>query len=563
MGISTSTGTLTAGQSRTFNLAPASAVTLTLLPNARVTITESPAAVTATGLGGNATRVHEPRLPGSFTYGPYPMGGAVVVENESNSGSSVSWVRSDALIAESVDGTSSLVDGAGNVWPGVGGVAGHKRYPFGLLAKIPNQSIYIGTETASSFGDFGRGLVEYTYSNGEFTKRKIADAKVGLPVSGGSALTDGAILGAWALRSGAVLFAFRSSSGGYANKVFLFRTNIARDNYGSGSTPTDKRAVLNIGEKAGTHPEQLRILHARSLCEATIGGANVLFFAEYSTATGRVSGSTNDWVRLLKSTDDGVTWSVVLDWNTGGTHYTDHLHFVVQNPYTGYIYIGSGDDTAAGNDERFVLEWDGVSAAPAANTDPALFGATAGWNFIGKTELARFGDLLFQPSYCYGIPDCDTQAADTTSDAFVGVMIDPKLRWLSSVSAVERVDNNPPIIGAKDAAGNSIWVSFIQSSASDKSLYVWLSKSHLKGESWTLVGRIKNYTSSAMPFGLWYDAALGGFVLSGVNAGGFAVNSAAKSIAEGQNITASTIVFRIIDTVTAGGVYIDGDTLGQ
>ena len=81
MGTSTSTGTLTAGQSRTFNLAPASAVTLTLLPNARVTITESPAAVTATGLGGNATRVHEPRLPGSFTYGPYPMGGSVVVEN--------------------------------------------------------------------------------------------------------------------------------------------------------------------------------------------------------------------------------------------------------------------------------------------------------------------------------------------------------------------------------------------------------------------------------------------------------------------------------------------------
>ena len=108
MGISTSTGTLTAGQSRTFNLAPASAVTLTLLPNARVTITESPATVTATGLGGNATRVHEPRLPGSFTYGPYPMGGSVVVENESNSGSTVSWVRSDALIAEDIDFSAAV-----------------------------------------------------------------------------------------------------------------------------------------------------------------------------------------------------------------------------------------------------------------------------------------------------------------------------------------------------------------------------------------------------------------------------------------------------------------------
>ena len=122
MGISTSTGTLTAGQSRTFDLAPASAVTLTLLPNARVTITESPATVAATGLGGNATRVHEPRLPGSFTYGPYPMGGSVVVENESNSGSTVSWVRSDSLITMSEDGTS-LVSGDGTTYGPISEIA--------------------------------------------------------------------------------------------------------------------------------------------------------------------------------------------------------------------------------------------------------------------------------------------------------------------------------------------------------------------------------------------------------------------------------------------------------
>jgi len=113
MGISTSTGILTAGQSRTFNLSPASAVTLTLSPNVRVTITETPATVAATGLGGNASRVHEPRLPGVVTYGPYPMGGSVLVENESNSGSSVAWVRSDSIVAESADGSSSLVDAAG------------------------------------------------------------------------------------------------------------------------------------------------------------------------------------------------------------------------------------------------------------------------------------------------------------------------------------------------------------------------------------------------------------------------------------------------------------------
>ena len=104
MGISTSTGTLAAGTSRTFNLAPASAVTLTLPPNCRVTITESPATVAATSLGGNATRVHNPRLPGTFTYGPYPMGGSVLVENGSSSGSTVTWVETGAIYATDSNG---------------------------------------------------------------------------------------------------------------------------------------------------------------------------------------------------------------------------------------------------------------------------------------------------------------------------------------------------------------------------------------------------------------------------------------------------------------------------
>jgi hypothetical protein len=43
------------------------------------------------------------------------MGGSVLVENESNSGSSVAWVRSDSIVAESADGSLSLVDGGGKL----------------------------------------------------------------------------------------------------------------------------------------------------------------------------------------------------------------------------------------------------------------------------------------------------------------------------------------------------------------------------------------------------------------------------------------------------------------
>ena len=113
MALSTSTSTLAVGASRTFNLSPGSALTLTTLPNCRVTVTETPNTVSASGVGGNASRVHNLQLGQTVTYGPYPMGGTVVVANASTSGSVVTWIRSDALVAESASGAVSLVSGDG------------------------------------------------------------------------------------------------------------------------------------------------------------------------------------------------------------------------------------------------------------------------------------------------------------------------------------------------------------------------------------------------------------------------------------------------------------------
>ena len=115
MSTTTTTGTLTAGSSKTFNLAPGSALSLTLSPNVRVTITETPETVSGSGVGGNTTRVHEPQLAGTFAYGPYAMGGVVVVAVASNSGSSVAWTRKDTVVSTSSDGTA-LVSGDGNLY---------------------------------------------------------------------------------------------------------------------------------------------------------------------------------------------------------------------------------------------------------------------------------------------------------------------------------------------------------------------------------------------------------------------------------------------------------------
>jgi hypothetical protein len=115
MALSTSTSTLAVGASRTFNLSPGSALTLGAPPNVRATVTETPNTVNASGVGGNASRVHNLQLGQTVTYGPYPMGGTVVVANASNSGTAITWVRSDSIVAESASGSVSLVSGDGAI----------------------------------------------------------------------------------------------------------------------------------------------------------------------------------------------------------------------------------------------------------------------------------------------------------------------------------------------------------------------------------------------------------------------------------------------------------------
>lgn len=115
MALSTSTSTLAAGASRTFNLSPGSALTLVAPPNVRATVTETPNTVSASDVGGNASRTHNLQMVQTVTYGPYPMGGTVVVANASNSGATITWVRRDSIVAESAGGAVSLVSGDGTV----------------------------------------------------------------------------------------------------------------------------------------------------------------------------------------------------------------------------------------------------------------------------------------------------------------------------------------------------------------------------------------------------------------------------------------------------------------
>mgnify|MGYP000325922433 CR=1 FL=1 len=174
MALSTSTSTLAVGASRTFNLSPGSALTLVAPPNVRATITETPNTVSASGVGGNASRVHNLQLGQTVTYGPYPMGGTVVVANASNSGGAVTWVRSDSVVAESASGAVSLVSGDRNVLlviPAVGS-------PSDLLA-APVQHVNItaaisttATQAAAATGTYYKARVAWN-NNGASGSAKL------------------------------------------------------------------------------------------------------------------------------------------------------------------------------------------------------------------------------------------------------------------------------------------------------------------------------------------------------------------------------------------------------
>jgi len=166
MALSTSTDSLAVGASRAFNLSPGSALTLVAPPNCRVTVTETPNTVSASGVGGNASRVHNLQLGQTVTYGPYPMGGTVVVANASNSGGAVTWVRSDALVAESASGAVSLVSGDGTPFQTVPEKRGGSRLlsgkPWLRQPTTTTGLTAIGSVTLTATTRNGRNCIEIT-----------------------------------------------------------------------------------------------------------------------------------------------------------------------------------------------------------------------------------------------------------------------------------------------------------------------------------------------------------------------------------------------------------------
>jgi hypothetical protein len=201
----------------------------------------------------------------------------------------------------------------------------------------------------------------------------------------------------------------------------------------------------------------------------------------------------NEWVALWKSTDMGDTWDKVIEWNTVG-HQTRHIHSIVQNPYTGWIYILFGDTGV----EAAIVAWDGKSAAPPNNTPLDKMGTYPGWKSIAGSPRVRTGDLIFTPppnGKCVWIPDVD---ALKPGEKLFGQRANYDLTGLEATGEVPYVNHIPPIIGVRSNTGNIYWASYHDELAAEKKVHIW--KSTDSGLKWSLVTKLDIYTDwTAVP----------------------------------------------------------------
>jgi hypothetical protein len=211
-----------------------------------------------------------------------------------------------------------------------------------------------------------------------------------------------------------------------AGNFFLLRSS------DGGATFTNVFAFGEGNGPSGTNSPGVRLL--RGILELTTdlpggGGKGTLFIGEYNIAPGRVYGSTNDRVRIMKSVDNGTTWTKVMEWNTNGVNQVGHIHAMKQDPYTGEIYILTGDN----NGKAGIIKWDGKSAW-SDNKTLAEISTMPGFKVFAGAQRYRACDVLFDNQYFYTFTD--TQLPNNQSGSESGIW-----RGKKDFSSFIRVDN--------------------------------------------------------------------------------------------------------------------------
>ena len=340
---------------------------------------------------------------------------------------------------------------------------------------------------------------------------------------------------AWITESDVVFFVARGTNADARVSLFRCKRNTAasgNDTVGSDANFSNKQAVLDLGRWSGAWDSAgIRTFNQHAFLEATVNGAKHLYLAEYNVLSGRTSGSGGagkDQAVVWRSTDGGATWAVFLEYNTGGTHFFDHFHGVLQDPYTGWIYFLTGDS----GDENAVIGYNGTAGTLAANATLATIGSTAGYCVGYGNELWRYCGLIFTPTNIVGLPDCDTETAEAGTVGYSCTIMDKRLQMVGRTAALQRRDNVPPALAVSAADGSwHAYVSFrTHVSPTDPSPYldIWTSNDASGAYGWTLAAQVRNYRAmTGVPRQVYID---GDYLrIAGTHGGGIQFSSAVQT----------------------------------
>lgn len=323
-------------------------------------------------------------------------------------------------------------------------------------------------------------------------------------------------------------------------KNYFFRCKNGTWTVGSDAGYSNKRASIDVGAwtavgnagsgGAAQQTDGIRHLSARSLLFAKVAGVWHTFATEYNVVGSRTAGvgggATGDQAIAYRSTDGtGQTFSVFLEFNTAGSHVVDHIHGITQDPYTGWLYIMTGDVGG----QCAVIAYNGTGALPAANSTLAQIAATAGWKVLLGNAAARYTDLSFTPSAVYSLPDSDSNN-DASVNAYQAFTMPKTLEYASALGgSTTRQTNLPPLLNLQQPGWSAILGFRTHVSANNPEPYLQIWTSDYEGGPYTLTNKIRTYKPvTAIPKSWFVDQA-GRVWLGGTYGGGTQFTSAVQS----------------------------------
>lgn len=221
------------------------------------------------------------------------------------------------------------------------------------------------------------------------------------------------------------------------------------------------------------------------------GGTGTLLIGEYNnTGLTRTAGGTNDRVRILKSTDNGEHWSVIMNWNTdGANNNVKHIHSIKQDPYSGYVYITTGDANAKAG----IIRWDGATAWT-DNLSIAGINAVEGFKSVTGSQRHRTVGMIFTSGYMFTFTDSNTSTDPSFTEQGIWKVSKDLQSWTRVDNSITSYD--PMHVGwyGENINGTLIWTTAREYV---NGTYAWAKQNILvyasmdNGKTWKAFGEIR------------------------------------------------------------------------